>query len=391
MQLARRLLSSGFLQVVFCLLLFDAMLCQMVPKVVPDWYYENFPSSTYQKVLGYYNTASNPSILVLGSSLVSAPMLGCDKFAGSESMPKREAQARYSEAAVLQKLVSSDVGKPVDILNLSMPACMVSDYKLILDKALECGKTPALVVCATAPAEFLSNDQPVVEATAVHQGLGFFRKDSGNWLANLNFETVKKAAVEHVDFVKQMLGCGRITITNELSAATKHPVDMNALHKERTKETADKEPAWRHSLFEVADKDKSGKNGFRDLALFRKRYNPPNYELFAKHAANFDEMLKTCHEKGIHLVVVNMPITEENKALMPPEMLNRYRQAMLASTTRWGVHLVDMDNKTFNESDFWDSCHLNTHGGDKWLHELAARLAPEVRSTSICSQTKTSL
>jgi hypothetical protein len=105
---------------------------------------------------------------------------------------------------------------------------------------------------------------------------------------------------------------------------------------------------------------------FADLPEWKERYRPANNDRFEKEKAAFQKMLDTCKQKGIRMIVVNMPITKENKDIVPKSLLDRYKNEICAMPAQYGNEMLDLDaSGQFQLSDFYDSAHVNAQGGKK--------------------------
>lgn len=94
-------------------------------------------------------------------------------------------------------------------------------------------------------------------------------------------------------------------------------------------------------------------------------------------------MLQVCSERHIKVVLVNMPLSAKNRALMPPEFYSRFRSSLGAIAARPGVKFVDLgDSSDFTDVDFWDTAHLDQFGGHKLLDHIAKDVAADCGSVS---------
>jgi hypothetical protein len=92
-------------------------------------------------------------------------------------------------------------------------------------------------------------------------------------------------------------------------------------------------------------------------------------------------ILQVARERNIKVVLVNMPLSDVNRELLPPEFYKRFRGELAAIAAQPGVRFLDIgDSPEFNHSDFWDTAHLGPSGGRKVLahlipvlHELQAQ------------------
>src|SRR5262249_53662319 len=114
---------------------------------------------------------------------------------------------------------------------------------------------------------------------------------------------------------------------------------------------------------------------FWDLPEWKKRYSPADPGRFEKECMHFEELARECREHGIKLVLVNMPLTRENRVLIPAALFRLYREKLHLVAEKYGATLVDLDNNsTFTVSDFIDSAHTNAAGGKKVQDQLMSAL-----------------
>jgi hypothetical protein len=111
------------------------------------------------------------------------------------------------------------------------------------------------------------------------------------------------------------------------------------------------------------------------LSEYQRRYNPPNFNRLTQELDSFREMLNTCKRHGIRCVVVNMPITKQNKGLLNSDLYQQYIVGISSIARKNSAVYMDLDDQMqFSLSDFSDSVHTNARGGKKVQDELANRL-----------------
>ena len=383
MKAVKVFMNSGFLLTLTFLVAFDLILTGLLPALNPLWYDKYFPECNKKcaNVVNYLTSPHTPTVLLLGSSLIKTAAANTDSVDCQTKVI-----SDYNKAAFFQEALKEKLGSGVDVLSLAMQGCMASDYGLILRKSVELGKLPEFVVCCTAPAEFLSNDQPVVKNTYVHQCLLTYQFPQGEAPWTVAYNNLERAYAPHsLDAVERVLTYSRRNLCAYLTVNTGHPLDIySAVQRNNAaaqlKAAKPQEPVVHQS----ADKTQ-----FWDLAHYDMRYNPPNAALFKEHMQNFEAMLKLCHDHGIPIVVVNMPITDVNKKLIKPWVLKKYYDKMSEITSRYKITYWDMDRpNAYAISDFQDSTHLNREGGKKFFSALANNLLKESDLSAI-AQTAT--
>ncbi|SRR5579875_897263 len=99
----------------------------------------------------------------------------------------------------------------------------------------------------------------------------------------------------------------------------------------------------------------------------------------------FEALMAMCRQKGIKLVVVNMPLGPETTAMVPPGLNSAFRGYLQEATTQYGIALIDLfQDPEFGGSDFKDSVHLNSLGARKLVDRIVSDLAahhPDVLAT----------
>jgi hypothetical protein len=77
----------------------------------------------------------------------------------------------------------------------------------------------------------------------------------------------------------------------------------------------------------------------------------------------------------VPVVVVNMPLTKNNRDLLDKSIYEKYMSSVSEIAQKHHSPFIDMDNSNqFTLSDFYDSTHLNEAGGKKLFAALAERI-----------------
>jgi hypothetical protein len=374
--LVARLLNSPFCLILLALICFDALLTGVVPMAIPDWYLTQFPNANRHcaKMLNYLSSSGNEPIVMMGSSLLLSPSQKVDM---NTTRPELLSFANdYNRADFFRSQIREKTGADAEICNLAMRGCMASDYELMVKKIWQCDKRAKMLICMTAPAEFMSNDQPVVQNTFVHQCL----LTAKFWQTNPPLEVAQWQIAKLLEphgllAVEAVLGVGKQNLCAWLANTTGHPVDMYDAVKKLHNPQSARAKAFSAPANCGAGAVPTAKNTLADLEQFRQRYQPPNYKLFAAHKQNFAEMMRFAHEKGIPLVIVNMPITEPNKALIDKNLLKTYDQFLAQTTQQYQIPYIDIEQSGgYQIADFSDSTHLGLQGGRRFFTQLADEL-----------------
>jgi hypothetical protein len=389
----RRLASSPVVLIATLLIGVDAIATGVVPAVLPEWYQMQFPNPDRHcsKAIKYLSSNDRePSVVLMGSSLMRTAAEVSDMSINKELREARFAND-YDKATFFENQLKKDLGADVNVLNMALRGCMASDYQLIFQRAVELGKRPNFVIVATAPAEFMSNDQPLVDNTYVHQSLLKYKFPQGKPFYEAAAQNVERAVAPHnLDAVEKFFGYLRLHGAAYLSDVTGHPTDLfrAAAYKGNKVQMLPTAYASKTRLdIEDAVSDTVKKNNpLADLPHYKMRYYPPNVKLYNQHEHNFGEMIRLAHETGIPLVVVNMPITAPNRDLVDPTLRNRYYRFLKDTTDKYHVTYIDMDDHNmFSLTDFEDCSHLNCRGAKKFFTALAQNLVKETNLSSIAA------
>lgn len=109
-----------------------------------------------------------------------------------------------------------------------------------------------------------------------------------------------------------------------------------------------------------------------NFADYRRRCGSPNDRMFRIQSIFFDKLVNLCKQEKISLIVLNMPLTPENVAIMPKGSYERYLAYVQQTTSAAGFRFLDLNcYPRFDHGDFYDTAHMNSRGGKKLLDILA--------------------
>jgi hypothetical protein len=106
------------------------------------------------------------------------------------------------------------------------------------------------------------------------------------------------------------------------------------------------------------------------LREYRSRYKGIGDRDISVQMSCLERTLKLCQERGIKVVLVNLPLTRANRELMPEHFYQRFSGELAAAAARHksDVSFFDLSlDKRFTDYDFWDTVHMNQLGGAKLL------------------------
>lgn len=117
-----------------------------------------------------------------------------------------------------------------------------------------------------------------------------------------------------------------------------------------------------------------------NLPEYRMRYKSFKKRLFDVQFAFLNRLAEYCQSQGIQLVLVNMPLTRDNVAIMPPGFYDFYMTSVRGAATKYDARFIDLNKPdVFDQRCFADSVHLNGLGGKKFFEVLSASLLDQAR------------
>jgi hypothetical protein len=323
-----------------------------------------------------YPAAAHPNIVLMGSSLMMFPFWAMDK----DRYPVETSDIfHYHRSRVLeQNLEQAGFSHPT-VFNMAIFGQMASDAFLYVDECLKGTKRPDYLVLGIAPRDFSDADVPSPMSTMSFKRmvtLENFPKYAQlylpTWQSKLEF------VAEHIcffygkrwhlqrEFDKAMLkasnmlsqACG-LNTAGAAYAAPSHSTSVPNIVNRGFLFGGTTEERWHNSLDE-----------------YRRRYhNIDNNHLSMQLAVQlgfFNSLLDLCKQRGIKVIVVNMPLTDANRALLPPGWYSGFSQRLAAECQHSGARYLDLGDSTeFAHSDYWDTTHLAHPGGYKLVNTLA--------------------
>lgn len=113
-----------------------------------------------------------------------------------------------------------------------------------------------------------------------------------------------------------------------------------------------------------------------NLAEYQSRYRCFSARTFKQQLAFLKGMGELCRSEGVGFLVVNSPLTNENRAMIQKSAYDTYMSEIPKAVRGCGGVFVNLDSSsTFQHDDFFDSIHLNGKGGQKFLDQIALSLS----------------
>lgn len=336
----------------------------------------------------YLAMQPSPSVVLLGSSLVmhSISRLDAD-YLNKDLDYVHHHRSVYLENALMsstQTHHSLIIGTNPTCFNFALPGGMVSDDYIVARALFSEKRKPKVVILGLSPRDFIDCGVHCAGATPAFRYLKRYTNIDDlvaismpqiwqrldYWLGEYIYLWGKKLDLQ------VWLTQTTKTVLQPLSQRLSAPTRLEDLDLER-----DLPVNLRSEVEEGMFIVKSHQPySFEDnTAEYKKRYRSPNPSLFSIQTTFLNMLVQYCKNRDIRVVVVNMPLTPQNIALMPAGSYDRYLQVLKQTSHRHGCRFMDLNtDPNFTRSDFYDTSHMNSTGGKKFadalVHELAVHL-----------------
>lgn len=332
------------------------------------------------------NQPQPPDVALLGSSLMFAVINDTD--ANYTNSPI-DAVLHY-RSLYLESLLSNKLERKISTASFAIGGEMASDA-YALASALFKEKKPSLIVWGIAPRDFVDSCFGKADSSEI---VRYMEKVSGNRvLDRLHTAPAMDTFLSgylHILNHKSDITCG----INRLSRASLAAIGVDDLdHKHApapllkmaaTELPDDNAPAeWVTRPRLLATKS----NGMTEMAAgsveertreYEMRYRPFKQKTFDEQLHYFDKFLALAAERGIPVMLVNMPLTEGNIRILPAGVYDNYLSCISRSARNHGAMLLDLNEAgLFTLSQFSDPVHLNGRGGARLLNMVADRIETE--------------
>jgi hypothetical protein len=367
--------SPVSLGILFLLLINLALcLCQPFAKVEPRL----LPAThtwTWWATKEFFEQKSTPPLVILGSSLVMHSISREDAdYLNQELDYVHHHRSSYLEDQLKKRFHSSE---NIACFNFALPGDLVSDDYMIARALFNGERQPKYVIVGLSLRDFIDNAVNCPGTTPPFRYLKRFTdiddlvdlampkfwqqfdyrfgKCFYIWGNKLDLQVLLDQAARKL-LLPTAQRLGLPSLLNDLDYRKHVPSD---LHSEVEEGMAMVKPHQPYSFDP-------------NFADYRRRCGSPNEYMFKIQSIFFEKLVDLCKRKHICLVVLNMPLTKENLAIMPNGSYQKYLATVKRISERAGDTFVDLNQDPhFNHSDFYDTAHMNSAGGKKLLDILA--------------------
>jgi hypothetical protein len=318
-----------------------------------------------------------PSVVLLGSSLVMHPVSRMDAdYVGKDIDYVKHHRSLYMEQCLKKQLSINDTG----VYNFALPGGMVSDDYMVARALFSDSRKPAVIVLGLSIRDFIDNGVHCAGATPAFKYLKRYTniddlvdvsmpqiyQKSDYWLGNGIYLWGKKLDIQ------VMLAERTRTLLGPLYAKYCAPSQLASADPERN------QPSNLRSEVEegmMIVRHHSPYTWEDNSTEYKKRYRAPNENMVQTQFWFLQRMCELANQKGIKVVIVNMPLTPQNHDLMPAGSYAKYMSRLQTTAKNYGCDFMDLDTSgRFDMKDYYDTAHMNSSGGRKLIDVLVEHI-----------------
>lgn len=315
---------------------------------VPAWMVEQA-----EVPLRFFEQNRTYDVLLIGSSLLLAPVYRMLPSAeqGFELLKKGNLEflSRPYENAV-----NSYHGTILSVRNLCVPGTCAQDQEALLRAIIDNNKPTRLVVYATSIRDFIDNSNKIsYKSTLMYRSLNF-----SDQLKITKNKPVTEVVKSQVLFFRSAFKLLRIYLVDWFCKLSGHPAAL----------WDSKNSQGRPTQAAVLKKNEKKE---ADLKLYRKRYLPLDLAAYKLQLESFKRMTALCDQNQVKMLVILMPVSDSNVEILPSAMVRQMEDdlegACLKSRNVCFENFLHNPVFSFEDTDFYDSCHMSKSGFDKFM------------------------
>jgi|LakMenEpi03Aug12_release.lakeMendotaPanAssembly.Ray.scaffolds.fasta_scaffold171158_2 hypothetical protein len=347
----------------------------------PYWKSDKFDSPNkswiWWAVSDFRKQPQTPDVVLLGSSL----MLEALNTGDATYLHKPQNVSLHHTSSCLQDDLAAKLSYKPHTFSFAIAGQMASDAYAISSTILQGKDKPTTIVYGIAPRDFMDNTLTNVTTTETFRYLsrvGDLSKTIA--AARPSFFEVMDHWFEDVSFIYKH----RVDLLCMQQHAAKTLLEqLGHRDLDRYKVPFELRRIALTDLLEDVASNETMVCPYGDppvpyldnLAEYRQRYAHMNAKMFKNQLGYLEQLLQYGKEQQINVVLVNMPLTADNVALMPPGFYKNYLAQVQDLSSKYNSRLFDMNLEgMFNRGYFADSAHLNGLGGMRFFELLSEAL-----------------
>lgn len=328
------------------------------------------------KLVDLIDSPDRVDVLLMGDSLWLVPTMRTDDFAGNrkgryDKAYYRNVIASWTHADFLEKALNRNLETPLTCRNAAIAAAMPSDQYLILKKWIYANKRPRLIVLSLAPRNIVDDKSVDTEKSPTYNLLNQFttideilQNPSAVWQLPQHLASkLVPAIADRIDYQNVFMGLvARMSSRpTTLYAAVSGGKDKSGACAENVAVLDSTQPVYTQPP-----------NTLEDLETYKSYYAKFNAAAANRQIEFLRKTVSLARERNIPLVIVSMPITENNQAVVTTALRETFDKLLVEFRQEGATVLEPQKREKYGLVDFEDSVHLSLSGGRK-LHEFVAR------------------
>lgn len=377
----KELVKTSYVTWAFIAFIACDLFCHVAwPSLKLDHFASPHHSMVWWNIDDFRKQKENPDIVLIGSSLLMHALHGGD----AEYLQVPQNEVFHHKSVMLENLLKEKTGAHVKTFAFPLAGQMASDAYALTSTLLTGNRTPKAIVYTIAPRDFMDNTLAHPASTEIFKFM--------NHLGGVQ-DVAWDARPGFLDKVEYGL--------EKLSAIYDHRQYLVYLQHKYAQSVLRlmgfKNPDEIHTPFELrrlalldlpestgVNERFAGPNlkyAYTDnTAEYCMRYQPFKEKPFRTQVEYLERFLGYCKQKGIQVVLVNMPLLEQNIQLLPPGSYDLYKSNVQQLATKYDARFLDMqDSTTFTKEMYCDSAHMNGPGGMKFFSLLSDKLANDTK------------
>ncbi|CAN5257799.1 hypothetical protein BH11CYA1_BH11CYA1_01650 [soil metagenome] len=359
-----------------------------------------------------------PDTVLFGSSLMMIPTACRDAdYLNVTIDPVVHPYSQYMQAKIAEK-----TGQQLKCFNFALPGGMISDHYMIVSSLFSNERKPKLAIFGLSLRDFIDSGVECAASTPAYHYFSRYKTDSeidsllplsmpnitnrGQYLADkyiyllgkrlqvqvMAGDAISAAVTTLLDSVgggtgvvaqaKSSSGSNSGSISNSKSQANSAPNTNPDAALSGTEVTEGMVALQPNAFYPWQDNSRE----------YKKRFKGANESMFKIQSEYFRRMISQLKAEGVDVLLVNMPLTPANMALMPKGSYGQYLALLKQTVDSQGCALLDLnDGKSFVASNFKDPVHMNGSGGKILIDKIAENLPVKLvmRKSQVAAGTKT--
>lgn len=322
---------------------------------------------------GFQQLKQTPQAVLLGSSLVMHPFWSMDAELGSYG----DIFHHHESYTLAHDLGLAGITNPC-VYSLAVFGEMISDAYIYVNEYLKGDKKPQVIVFGIAPRDFSDDDLPSPTASFTFKrliGLKNFARYADAYMPGWTERS--EFIANHACFLYSKRWRVQHEVARAIEKCFKKSGIVSDAANDNSSTSANEHAGFmlggtREERFVISTKE------------YTRRYHNIGEKDLSLQKDFLERILATCQERGIKVLLVNMPLTATNRGLLPPGFYDSYRADVARIAKRHEqTQLIDLgDSSVFKDNDYWDTAHLNNVGG----HKLLTCIEPAIKQMLLPNQ-----